>query len=147
MHCSIARMPHCHTPKAFSFFLLNRSSSCSSLAGQSELRSLYAAQILGPNSQSCPSLDEWGLDRRSSLLSVDSMASTSLPSPSPGSTRSCSTTRIGGQREGLRGPKGIMQNFQCSEMKLALNEFLLSYFKCENAGKFGYAYGLSSSAG
>lgn len=118
---------------SFSFFL-NRSTSCSSWTGQSEVRSLYGAQILGPDLQSCPSLDEWGLDRRSSLLSVDSMASTSLPSPSPDSTRSCSTTRIGRWREGLGGFKGIVQN--CSEIKLALNEFL--HFKCENAGKFGY---------
>lgn len=83
-------------------FILSRSSSCSSWTEQSEVKSLYGAQILSPDSQSCSSLDEAELDRCSSPLSVDSMASTFLPSPSPDSTRSPSTTRIGTQPGGAR---------------------------------------------
>lgn len=43
----------------------------------------------------CPSPDGAGLYKCPSVLSVDSVASTFLPSPSPDSTRSYSTTRIG----------------------------------------------------
>ncbi|TWW81623.1 Polycystin-1 [Takifugu flavidus] len=71
--------------------------SCSSWPEQGELQPLWVADThttLGPHSG--PSLYESeGLYRCASLVSVDSMASTFLPSISPGSTRSPSTTRIG----------------------------------------------------
>lgn len=71
--------------------------SCSSWPEQQELKPLWGADTcttLGP--QSGPSLNEpGGLYRRTSLVSVDSMASTLLPSISPDSGRSPSATRIG----------------------------------------------------
>lgn len=48
-----------------------------------------------PDPQSCSPLYGAALNKCSSVLSVDSVASTFLPSPSPDSTRSSSTTRIG----------------------------------------------------
>lgn len=71
--------------------------SGSSWPEQGELKPLRVADTrttLGP--QSGPSLYEsGGLYRCASLLSFDSMATTFLPSISPDSTRSPSTTRIG----------------------------------------------------
>lgn len=75
--------------------------SCSSWPAQGELQPLWVADThttLEPHSG--PSLYESeGLYRCASLVSVDSMASTFLPSISPGSTRSPSTTRIGTPRQ------------------------------------------------
>lgn len=75
--------------------------SCSSWPEQGELKSLWVADThttMGPHSG--PSLYESeGLYRCASLVSVDSMASTFLPSISPGSPRSPSTTRIGTPRQ------------------------------------------------
>lgn len=77
------------------FVLLRRSTSCSSWSEQSEDKSLCGAEIHKPDPRSCPSLYGAGLYKCPSVLSVDSVASTFLPSPSPDSTRSSSTTRIG----------------------------------------------------
>ncbi|XP_054860443.1 polycystin-1 isoform X2 [Amphiprion ocellaris] len=71
------------------------STSCSSWSEQSEDKSLYGAEIGKPELQSYPSLCGAGLYKCPSVISVDSVASTFLPSPSPDSTRSSSTTRIG----------------------------------------------------
>ncbi|TKS90160.1 Polycystin-1 [Collichthys lucidus] len=75
--------------------LSNTSTSCSSWSEQSEDKSLYGAEIHKQDPQSCPTLYGAGLYKCPSVLSVDSVASTFLPSPSPDSTRSPSTTRIG----------------------------------------------------
>lgn len=76
--------------------------SGSSWPDQGEFKPLWGADPpagLGP--RSCPSSCEpGGLRRSASLASVDSMASTFLPSISPDSTRSPSTTRIGTWYEG-----------------------------------------------
>lgn len=81
--------------------LNTRCTSGSSWPEQGELKPLWAADThttLGPHSG--PSLYELeGLYRCASLMSVDSMASTFLPSISPVSTRSPSTTRIGTPRQ------------------------------------------------
>uniref|UniRef100_UPI0037E95008 polycystin-1 n=1 Tax=Semicossyphus pulcher TaxID=241346 RepID=UPI0037E95008 len=61
---------------------------------QSTLCSSYG-DIHQLDPQSCPFLYGAGLDKCPSVLSVDSMASTFLPSPSPDSSSCCSTTRIG----------------------------------------------------
>uniref|UniRef100_A0A3B5AAD0 Polycystic kidney disease 1b n=1 Tax=Stegastes partitus TaxID=144197 RepID=A0A3B5AAD0_9TELE len=65
-----------------------------SWSDQSEDKSLYGAEISKADLQSYPSLCGAGLYKCPSVLSVDSVASTFLPSPSPDSTRSSSTTRI-----------------------------------------------------
>ncbi|KAG8008965.1 Polycystin-1, partial [Nibea albiflora] len=75
--------------------LSNTSTSCSSWSEQSEDKSLYGAEIHKQDPQSCPALYGAGLYKCPSVLSVDSVASTFLPSPSPDSTCSPSTTRIG----------------------------------------------------
>ncbi|XP_070708244.1 polycystin-1 [Pempheris klunzingeri] len=67
------------SPRTTSSLSNTRSTSCSSWSEQSEDKTPYGAEI-----HKCPS-----------VLSVDSVASTFLPSPSPDSTRSSSTTRIG----------------------------------------------------
>lgn len=71
--------------------------SCSSWPEERELKPLWGADActtLAP--QSGPSMFEpGGLYRRASLVSLDSMASTLLPSISPDSGRSPSATRIG----------------------------------------------------
>nr|XP_046233896.1 polycystin-1 [Scatophagus argus] len=74
------------SPRDSSSLSHTRSTSCSSWTEQSEDKSLYGAEIHQPEPElyKCPS-----------VLSVDSVASTFLPSPSPDSTRSPSTTRIG----------------------------------------------------
>lgn len=75
--------------------LFSQSTSCSSWSEQSEEKSLYGAEIYKPDPQSFPVLYGAGLYKCPSVLSVDSVASTFLPSPSPDSMRSSSTTRIG----------------------------------------------------
>lgn len=72
--------------------------SCSSWPEERELKPLWGADActtLAP--QSGPSMFEPGglYSRRASLVSLDSMASTLLPSISPDSGRSPSATRIG----------------------------------------------------
>ncbi|XP_008289301.1 polycystin-1 [Stegastes partitus] len=83
------------SPRTTSSFSTTRSTSCSSWSDQSEDKSLYGAEISKADLQSYPSLCGAGLYKCPSVLSVDSVASTFLPSPSPDSTRSSSTTRIG----------------------------------------------------
>ncbi|KAK9530722.1 hypothetical protein VZT92_012210 [Zoarces viviparus] len=81
------------SPRTSSSLSTARSTSCSSWSEQSEEK--YGAEIYKPDPQSCPALHGAGLHRCPSGLSVDSVASTFLPSPSPDSTRSPFTTRIG----------------------------------------------------
>ncbi|XP_038592316.1 polycystin-1 [Micropterus salmoides] len=83
------------SPRTTSSLSTTRSTSCSSWSEQSEDNSLYGAEIHKPDPQCCPSLYGAGLYKCPSVLSVDSVASTFLPSPSPDSTLSFSTTRIG----------------------------------------------------
>ncbi|KAE8284546.1 Polycystin-1 [Larimichthys crocea] len=83
------------SPRTTSSLSNTRSTSCSSWSEQSEDKSLYGAEIHKQDPQSCPTLYGAGLYKCPSVLSVDSVASTFLPSPSPDSTRSPSTTRIG----------------------------------------------------
>lgn len=70
------------------FVLFSWSNSCSSWTDQSEDRFLHVADVHKPDPQST-------LYKCASVLSVNSVASTFLPSPSPDFTRSSSTTRIG----------------------------------------------------
>ncbi|XP_054455423.1 polycystin-1 [Anoplopoma fimbria] len=74
---------------------LSTTTSCSSWSDQSEEKSLYSGEIYKPDPQSSPALYGAGLYKCPSTLSVDSVASTFLPSPSPDSSRSSFTTRIG----------------------------------------------------
>ncbi|XP_027144915.1 polycystin-1 [Larimichthys crocea] len=83
------------SPRTTSSLSNTRSTSCSSWLEESEDKSLYGAEIHKQDPQSCPTLYGAGLYKCPSVLSVDSVASTFLPSPSPDSTRSPSTTRIG----------------------------------------------------
>ncbi|XP_047466063.1 polycystin-1 [Mugil cephalus] len=83
------------SPRTTSSFSTMRSASCSSWSEQSDDKFLYGGEIIKPDLQSYPSLREAGLRKCPSVLSVDSVASTFLPSPSPDSARSSSTTRIG----------------------------------------------------
>lgn len=89
------------SPRTPSSLLNTWCPSSSSWPEQGELKPLWVADThttLGPHSG--PSLHESeGLYRCASLVSVDSMASTFLPSISPGSTRAPSTTRIGTSRQ------------------------------------------------
>uniref|UniRef100_A0A3Q3IQE5 Polycystic kidney disease 1b n=1 Tax=Monopterus albus TaxID=43700 RepID=A0A3Q3IQE5_MONAL len=88
---------------------LSLSTFCSSWSDQSEDKSLYGADVYKPDSQSCPSLYRTGLYKCPSVLSVDSVASTFLPSPSPDSACSSSTTRIvaRGQPNWLLPPRAL----------------------------------------
>ncbi|KAL6094663.1 uncharacterized protein ACO6RY_16023 [Pungitius sinensis] len=81
------------SPRATSLLSSTRSTSCSSWSEQSEEK--YGAEVYKPGPQPCPGLHGAGLYKCPSVLSVDSVASTFLPSPSPESTRSSFTTRIG----------------------------------------------------
>ncbi|XP_051795173.1 polycystin-1 isoform X2 [Acanthochromis polyacanthus] len=81
------------SPRTTSSF--STTTSCSSWSEQSEGKSLCGAEIRKPELQSYPWLCRVGLYKRPSVISVDSVASTFLPSPSPDSTRASSTTRIG----------------------------------------------------
>ncbi|XP_069012250.1 polycystin-1 [Embiotoca jacksoni] len=83
------------SPRTTSSFSTTPSTSCSSWSERSEEKSTCGAVISKPDLQSYASLYDAGLCKCPSLLSVDSVASTFLPSPSPDSTRSSSTTRIG----------------------------------------------------
>ncbi|XP_069373627.1 polycystin-1 isoform X2 [Paralichthys olivaceus] len=85
------------SPRTTSSYTATQSTSCSSWSDQSEDKSLCGAEILMPDSQSSSQYGT-GLYKCPSVLSVDSVASTFLPSPSPDSTRSTSTTRIGVSR-------------------------------------------------
>uniref|UniRef100_A0A3P8TXN5 Polycystic kidney disease 1b n=1 Tax=Amphiprion percula TaxID=161767 RepID=A0A3P8TXN5_AMPPE len=78
--------------------------SLPSWSEQSEDKSLYGAEISKPELQSYPSLCGAGLYKCPSVISVDSVASTFLPSPSPDSTRSSSTTVARGQPSRLLPP-------------------------------------------
>ncbi|XP_034563216.1 polycystin-1 [Notolabrus celidotus] len=81
------------SPRTTSSFSNTQSSSWSQ---QSEDKSFFAdIHKPDPDPLSCPSLYGAGLHKSPSVLSVDSVASTFLPSPSTESSRSCSSTRIG----------------------------------------------------
>ncbi|XP_029954702.1 polycystin-1 [Salarias fasciatus] len=82
------------SPRTMSSFS-TRSDSCNSWSEQSEEKSLYGAATSKPDIQSDSTPNGPRLYKCPSVLSVDSVASTFLPSPSPDSTRSPSTTRIG----------------------------------------------------
>ncbi|XP_051273916.1 polycystin-1 isoform X2 [Dicentrarchus labrax] len=83
------------SPRTISSLSNTQSTSCSSWSERSEDKFLYGAEIHKLNAQSCSPLYGAGLYKCPSVLSVDSVASTFLPTPSPDSTRSFSTTRIG----------------------------------------------------
>ncbi|KAK2885110.1 hypothetical protein Q8A73_021584 [Channa argus] len=83
------------SPRTTSSLSTTWSTSYSSWSDQSEDKFLCGADIHKPDSQSCPSMYEPRLYKCPSVLSVDSVASTFLPSPSPDSTHSSSSTRIG----------------------------------------------------
>lgn len=91
--------------------------SCSSWPEQGELKPLCVADThttLRPHSG--PSLYEsQGLYRCASLVSVNSMASTFLPSISPGSTRSPSTTRIGNPKQ-TSEHLNVRQKYTCATL-------------------------------
>ncbi|XP_068439233.1 polycystin-1 [Clinocottus analis] len=76
------------SPRTTSTLSTTRSPSRSGWSDQSH-------EIHEPDPQSCSAPCAAGLHRIPSALSVDSVASTFLPSPSPASTRSSFTTRIG----------------------------------------------------
>ncbi|XP_026207627.1 polycystin-1-like [Anabas testudineus] len=76
------------SPRTTSSLSTTWSNSCSSWTDQSEDRFLHVADVHKPDPQST-------LYKCASVLSVNSVASTFLPSPSPDFTRSSSTTRIG----------------------------------------------------
>ncbi|XP_028331530.1 polycystin-1 [Gouania willdenowi] len=82
------------SPRTDSSFSAMRSLSCSSWSEQNEIQSLYGSDIRNPGPV-CALQYGAGLYKSPSELSVDSVASTFLPSTSPNSTRSSSTTRIG----------------------------------------------------
>ncbi|KAM4623628.1 polycystin-1 [Polymixia lowei] len=84
-----------YSPRTASSLSNTQSSSCSSWSEQSPDKPQYGTEIHAPSSPSPSSLYGTGLYKCPSILSVDSVASTFLPSPSPDSTRSSSTTRIG----------------------------------------------------
>ncbi|KAM9837407.1 polycystin-1 [Aulostomus maculatus] len=83
------------SPRTTSSFSNTQSTSCSSWSDQSEDKYFDDAELQKSDAPSCPSLYEAKLYKCPSALSVDSVASTFLPSPSPDSTCSPSTTRIG----------------------------------------------------
>uniref|UniRef100_UPI003AAB6BD9 polycystin-1 n=1 Tax=Centroberyx gerrardi TaxID=166262 RepID=UPI003AAB6BD9 len=83
------------SPRTTSSLSTTQSSSCSSWSEQSVDKPQYGTEILKPSCPSPSSLYGTGLYKCPSVLSVDSVASTFLPSPSPDSTRSSSITRIG----------------------------------------------------
>lgn len=86
-----------NSPKTPSLLSSTWCTSCSSWPEQRKLKPLWSANTCTtPGPQSGPSFDEpGGLYRHASQVSVDSMASTLLPSVSPDSGRSPSATRIG----------------------------------------------------
>ncbi|XP_053712232.1 polycystin-1 isoform X2 [Synchiropus splendidus] len=77
------------SPRTTSLFSQSRS-SCSRWSNEADEKLLHEAHICGPSSYS-----KIQLSKCPSVTSVDSMASTFLPSPSPDSAHLSSTTRIG----------------------------------------------------
>ncbi|XP_041671972.1 polycystin-1 [Cheilinus undulatus] len=82
------------SPRTTSSFSNTHSTSCSSWPEENEDKSLYG-DVHNPEPHSIPFLSGTGLYKCASVVSVDSMASTFLPNPSPDTSRSCSATRIG----------------------------------------------------
>ncbi|XP_057681520.1 polycystin-1 [Corythoichthys intestinalis] len=78
-----------------SSFSNTQSTSCSSWSDHTEDKIHHEPKFLNLETESGPSLCETQLYRCPSVLSMDSVASTFLPSPSPDLTRCSSTTRIG----------------------------------------------------
>ncbi|KAM9425901.1 polycystin-1 [Pholidichthys leucotaenia] len=83
------------SPRTTPSFSATCRSSCSSWSEQSVDKCECGAK---PDHHSCTSAYGRGLHKCPSVLSADSVASTFLPSPSPDSTRSSPTTRIGVSR-------------------------------------------------
>nr|XP_057917818.1 polycystin-1 [Doryrhamphus excisus] len=83
------------SPTTTSSFSNTQSTSCSSWSDHTEDKSLHETEFFKIGPHACPSPYGNKLYKCASVLSVDSVASTFLPSPSPDSTRSSSTTRIG----------------------------------------------------
>ncbi|XP_061823857.1 polycystin-1 [Nerophis lumbriciformis] len=83
------------SPTTASSISNTQSTSCSSWSDHTEDKSLHEAEFLKFGPHACPSPFENKLHKCPSVQSVYSVASTFLPSPSPDSTRSSSTTRIG----------------------------------------------------
>ncbi|XP_019718995.1 uncharacterized protein LOC109511997 [Hippocampus comes] len=83
------------SPTTTSTFSNTQSTSCSSWWDHADDKYHRELEYLTFEPHSGPSQCEAKLNRCPSVLSVDSVASTFLPSPSPDSTRCSSTTRIG----------------------------------------------------
>ncbi|XP_061520016.1 polycystin-1 [Phycodurus eques] len=83
------------SPTTTSSFSNAQSTLCSSWSDHTEDKYLHEPEFLKFEPHSCPSLCETKLYKCPSVLSMDSVASTFLPSPYPDSTRCSSTTRIG----------------------------------------------------
>ncbi|XP_037133585.1 polycystin-1 isoform X2 [Syngnathus acus] len=83
------------SPTTNSSFSNTQSTSCSSWSDNSDDKYLHEAERLQLEAHSAPSQCQTQLFRCPSVLSVDSVASTFLPSPSPDLTSCSSTTRIG----------------------------------------------------
>ncbi|KAK2820940.1 hypothetical protein Q5P01_023899 [Channa striata] len=83
------------SPRTTSSLSTNWTTSYSSWSDRSEDKSLHGADVHKPDPLSCPSMYGSRFYKCPSVVSIDSVASTFLPSPSPASTRSSSTTRIG----------------------------------------------------
>ncbi|XP_054625120.1 polycystin-1 isoform X1 [Dunckerocampus dactyliophorus] len=83
------------SPTTTSPFSNTQSTSCSSWPDHDEDKNLHESEFFNIGPHACPSPYENKLYKCPSVLSVDSVASTFLPSPSPDWTRSSSTTRIG----------------------------------------------------
>ncbi|XP_075313535.1 polycystin-1 [Odontesthes bonariensis] len=82
------------SPRTTSLFSTTQSTSWSSCSeGQSEDKSLYGAELSLPDPQPSPTIHT--INECSSVLSVESVASTFLPGPPHSSTHSSSSTRIG----------------------------------------------------
>ncbi|XP_061765809.1 polycystin-1 [Nerophis ophidion] len=83
------------SPTTASSISNTQSTSCSSWSDHTEDKSFHEPEFLKFGPHACPSPFENKLYKCPSVQSVYSVASTFLPSPSPDSTRSSSTTRIG----------------------------------------------------
>ncbi|XP_056152724.1 polycystin-1 [Lampris incognitus] len=84
-----------YSPRTDSSLSNTQSSFCSSWSEQSTDKGGYGTEIHKSSTPSVSSLDGMGLYKCPSTLSIDSVASTFLPSPCPESVRSLSATRIG----------------------------------------------------
>ncbi|XP_077358515.1 polycystin-1 isoform X3 [Festucalex cinctus] len=83
------------SPTTTSSFSNTQSTSCDSWSDHADDKYLHGQEFLKFETHPGPTQCETKLYRCPSVSSVDSVASTFLPSPSPDSTRCSSTTRIG----------------------------------------------------